>query len=91
VHLASLGYRLQPEFSSRSRSRCSEGGFGLWLGDEGIVVVKRAHNPLYSNKEFLGVITNWRRCRGEEIEAQLPWETTRSSFDDRQSLDIIWL
>jgi hypothetical protein len=49
VHLASLGYRLQPEFSSRSRSRCSEGGFGLWLGDEGIVVVKRAHNPLYSN------------------------------------------
>jgi hypothetical protein len=50
VHLASLGYRLQPEFSSRSRSRCSEGGFGLWLGDEGIVVVKRAHNPLYSNR-----------------------------------------
>jgi hypothetical protein len=49
VHLASLGYRLQLEFSSRSRSRCSEGGFGLWLGDEGIVVVKRAHNPLYSN------------------------------------------
>jgi hypothetical protein len=44
------GYRLQPEFSSRSRSRCSEGGFGLWLGDEGIVVVKRAHNPLYSNR-----------------------------------------
>jgi hypothetical protein len=32
-----------------SRLRCSEGGFGLWLGDEGIVVVKRAHNPLYSN------------------------------------------
>jgi hypothetical protein len=45
----------------------------------------------YNPKEFLGVITNWRRCRGEEIEAQLPWETTRSSFDDRQSLDIIWL
>jgi hypothetical protein len=30
----------------------------------------------YNPKEFLGVITNWRRCRGEEIEAQLPWETT---------------
>jgi ribonuclease HI len=33
------------------------------------------------------VITNWRHCRGEETEAQLPWETTRSNFDDRQSLD----
>jgi hypothetical protein len=31
---------------------------------------------VYNPKEFLGVITNWRRCRGEEIEAQLPWDTT---------------
>ena len=38
----------------------------------------------YNPKEFLGVITKWRRCWGEEIEAQLPWETTRSSFDDRE-------
>jgi hypothetical protein len=45
----------------------------------------------YNPKEFLGVITKWCRCRGEEIEAQLLWETTRSSFDDRQSMDIIWL
>jgi hypothetical protein len=45
----------------------------------------------YNPKEFLGVITKWRHCRGEEIEAQLPWETTRSSFDDRQSLEIIRL
>ena len=31
---------------------------------------------------------NWRRCRGEEIEAQLPWENdTVPDFDDRQSLD----
>jgi hypothetical protein len=42
----------------------------------------------YNPKEFLGEITNWRHCRGEEFEAQLPWETTRSNFDDRQSLDI---
>jgi hypothetical protein len=35
------------------------------------------------------VITNWRRCRGEEIEAQLSWETTqRLILDDRQGLDI---
>jgi hypothetical protein len=35
------------------------------------------------------VITNWRRCRGEEIEAQLPWETTLDLLlDDRQGLDI---
>ena len=30
----------------------------------------------YNLGEFLGVITNWRRCRGEEIEAQLPWDMT---------------
>ena len=30
----------------------------------------------YNPKEFLGVITKWRRCQGEEIEAQLPWDTT---------------
>ena len=41
---------------------------------------------VYNHKGFLGVITNWRRCQGEEIEAQLPWETTRSNFDDRQRL-----
>jgi hypothetical protein len=58
VHLASLGYRLQLKFSSRSRSRCSEGGFGLWLGDEGIIVVKRAHNPLYSNTFLLWMLWN---------------------------------
>jgi hypothetical protein len=63
VHLASLSYSLQPEFSSRSRSRCSEGGFGLWLGDEGIVVVKRAHNPLYSNKGTLNHGVNYHRVR----------------------------
>jgi hypothetical protein len=33
-------------------------------------------SPTYSLGEFPGVITNWRRCRGEEIEAQLLWETT---------------
>jgi hypothetical protein len=43
----------------------------------------------YNPKEFLGVITNWRRCRGEEIEAQLPWEMTLDLLlDDRQGLDI---
>ena len=31
---------------------------------------------------------NWRRCRGEEIEAHLPWENdTVPCFDDRQGLD----
>ena len=30
---------------------------------------------------------NWRRCRGEEIESQLPWENdTVPDFDDRQDL-----
>jgi hypothetical protein len=43
----------------------------------------------YNPKEFLGVITNWRHCRGEEIEAQLPWETTLDLLlDARQGLDI---
>ena len=33
---------------------------------------------------------NWRRYRGEEIEAQLPWENdTVSSFDDRQGLKTV--
>jgi hypothetical protein len=41
----------------------------------------------YNLGEFPGVMTNWHCCWGEEIEAQLPWETTRYSFDDRQSLD----
>jgi hypothetical protein len=52
VWLSSLG------FSSggilRSRLRCSEGGFGLWLGDEDIVVVKRAHHLIYSNTNIYG-------------------------------------
>ena len=30
----------------------------------------------YNLEEFPGVITNWCRCRGQEIEAQLPWEMT---------------
>ena len=31
---------------------------------------------------------NWHRCRGEEIEAQLPWENnTVPCFDARQGLD----
>jgi hypothetical protein len=34
----------------RSRLRCLDGGFDLWLGDEGIVVVKRAHHHIYSNR-----------------------------------------
>ena len=30
---------------------------------------------------------NWHHCRGEEIEAQLPWENdTVPAFDDRQGL-----
>jgi hypothetical protein len=47
VWLSSLGFASGGIL--RSRLRCSEGGFGLWLGDEGIVMVKRAHNLLYSN------------------------------------------
>jgi hypothetical protein len=43
----------------RSRLRCSEGGFGLWLGDEGIVVVKRAHNLLYSNSMMEMLSRTW--------------------------------
>ena len=31
---------------------------------------------------------NWHCCRGEEIEAQIPWENdTILDFDDRQGLD----
>jgi hypothetical protein len=41
----------------------------------------------YNPKEFLGVITKWRRCRGEEIEAQLPWETTQ---DPALMIDKAW-
>ena len=35
IWLSSLGFA--SEGILRSRLRCSEGGFGLWLGDEGIV------------------------------------------------------
>jgi hypothetical protein len=35
VWLSSLGFTSGG--ISQSRLRCSEGGFGLWLGDEGIV------------------------------------------------------
>jgi hypothetical protein len=38
VWLSSLG--LASGGILRSRLRCSEGGFGLWLGDEGIVIGK---------------------------------------------------
>jgi hypothetical protein len=48
VWLSSLGFASGGIL--RSRLRCSEGGFGLWLGDEGIVVVKRAHHLIYSNR-----------------------------------------
>ena len=44
--LALLGYWLLPGFFSLSRSRCSEGGFGLWLGDKGIVNAKMSTNLL---------------------------------------------
>jgi hypothetical protein len=37
VHYPLLAIELLPGFFSLSRSRCSEGGFGLWLGDKGIV------------------------------------------------------
>ena len=30
----------------------------------------------YNLEEFPGVIKNWRCCRGEKTEAQLPWEMT---------------
>ena len=33
------------------------------------------------------MITNWRRCQGEEIEAQLPWETT---LDPALMIDKAW-
>ena len=33
------------------------------------------------------MITNWRRCRGEEIEAQLPWEMT---LDPALMIDKVW-
>jgi hypothetical protein len=47
----------------------------------------------YNPKEFLGVITNWHRCRGTEIEAQLPWENEKSDLvlDDRQGVDTMRL
>jgi hypothetical protein len=38
VWLSSLGFASRGIL--KSRLRCLEGGFGLWLGDEGIVVVK---------------------------------------------------
>jgi hypothetical protein len=45
----------------------------------------------YNPKDFLGVITNWRRCRGEEIEAQLPLgDDIDLIFDDRQRLDTLF-
>ena len=46
-------------------------------------------SPTYSLGDFPGVITNWCCCRGEEIEAQLPWETTQIYFlmiDKEQTL-----
>ena len=36
------------------------------------------------------MITNWCRCRGEEIQAQLPWENDIDLFlDGKQEIDII--
>jgi hypothetical protein len=46
VWLSSLGFA--SEGILRSRLRCSEGGFGLWLGDEGIVNGPKAH-PLHNS------------------------------------------
>jgi hypothetical protein len=42
---------------------------------------------VYNHKGFLGVITNWRHCWGEEIEAQLPWEMT---LDPALMIDKAW-
>jgi hypothetical protein len=43
----------------------------------------------YNLKEFLGEITNWCRCRGEEIEASsFLGDDIELILDDRQGLDI---
>jgi hypothetical protein len=38
-----------------SRLRCSEGGFGLWLGDKGIVNGKTSTHLSYSN--IMGILS----------------------------------
>jgi hypothetical protein len=54
VWLSSLGFaRVCFWSNSQSSLRCSEGGFGLWLGDKGIVNGKTSTHPSYSNKEIL--------------------------------------
>lgn len=62
------------------------GGFGLYS----IFGSDRYHcHHLYHpyRRSERGVNINWRHCRGEEIEAQLPWENdTFPDFDDRESL-----
>jgi hypothetical protein len=47
----------------------------------------------YNPKEFLGVITKWRRCRGDEFKSLTSWENDKSDLvlDDRQGVDIIRL
>jgi hypothetical protein len=52
-----------------------------------IIFLSYQASLVYNPKEFLGVITNWRRCRGEEIEAHLPWETT---LDPDLMIDKAW-
>ena len=52
------------------RPHCSKHIYTLFLSYQASL----AYNP----KEFLGVITNWRRCRGDEIQVLLSWDTTQS-------------
>ena len=48
VWLSSLGFASGGIL--KSRLRCSEGGFDMWLGDEGIVNGKMSTPYLYSNR-----------------------------------------
>ena len=44
-------------------------------------------SEIQPRRVFWGDNINWRCCRGEEIEAQLPWENDIvPDFDDRQGL-----
>ena len=48
--------------------------------------------PLVCNhKGFLGVITKWHRCRGDEFRSLTSWENDKEDLvlDDRQGVDTI--